>query len=283
MTYAVTGATGGYGSLAVQHLLNQGVPAASIVALARSEAKAAALKALGVTVRVADYSDPASLDAALKGVDRLLLVSGSDPGQRLTQHKNVIAAAQKAGVKLVAYTSITQATTSTNILAPDHKATEETLKASGLGYIFLRDNWYIENYAGDVAGAKQSGVVAAAVTKGKVGSALRSEYAEAAVKALVAGVAGKTYELGGPLWSYPEFAAAVGKVLGKPVKFVTVTEADKKATLLGFGLPEGVAGFYAALDTSVDAGTLAHASSDLEHLLGRKPADLEAQIRAVAG
>lgn len=284
MTYAVTGATGGFGAHAVNHLISQGVPASSIVALARDEAKAADLKAKGVVVRIADYNDGAALTAALKGVDRLLLVSGSDVSHRLAHHKNVIQAAQKAGVKRVVYTSLTQAATSGNPLAPDHKATEEALKASGLEVVIVRNNWYIENYAGDVAGARQSGVVAAAVSTGRVASAPRSEYAEAAVRALTGeGHGGITYELGGSLWTYQEFAAAVAEALGQPVKFVTITEAEKKAALVGFGVPDPVAGFFAAVDTSIEAGSLAYASSDLEKLLGRKPATLAQQVKSLVG
>jgi len=283
MTYAVTGATGAFGALAIEHLIAKGIPASSVVAVVRNETKAANLKAKGVTVRAAEYGDKAALERALKGVDRFLLVSGSEAGQRLPQHRNIIDAAKAAGVKKVVYTSITQATTSTNILAPEHKGTEEVLKASGLEVVVVRNNWYTENYAGDLAGAKHTGVVAAAVTKGRVGSALRTEYAEAAVQALVSeGHGGKTYELAGALWTYSEFAAAAAQALGRPVKFVTVTEAEKKATLVGLGLPDPMAGFYAALDGSIEAGTLAHTSGDLEKLLGRKPLPLVQALKTLA-
>jgi NAD(P)H dehydrogenase (quinone) len=283
MIYAVTGSTGAFGTLAVQSFLDQGIPASSIVAIARDEAKIEGLRAKGVTVRIANYDDKSSLKAALKGVDRLLLVSGSEVGKRAAQHHNIIDAAKSAGVKRIAYTSITQATTSKNPLAPEHKVTEEELKASGIEYTILRNNWYIENFAGDVAGAKQSGVIAAAVKTGKVGSALRSEYSEAAVRVLMGeGHVGKIYELGGQPWSYQEFAEAVSKVVGRPVQFKTVTEAEKKATLIGFGLPEGMAGFYAQLDTSIEEGTLAYQSDDIAKILGRAPTGLVESIRKIS-
>jgi NAD(P)H dehydrogenase (quinone) len=283
MIYAVTGSTGNFGTLAVQSFLAQGVSPSSIVALARDASKSEGLKAKGVTVRIANYDDQASLVAAFKGVDQLLIVSGSEVGKRAPQHHNIIAAAKSAGVKRLAYTSITRAATSKNPLAPEHKATEEEIAASGIEYTILRNNWYIENFAGDIAGAKQSGVVAAAVKTGKVGSALRSEYAEAAVRALIGeGHAGKTYELGGQPWSYQEFAEAMSKVFGCPVVFKTITEAEKKAALVGFGLPEGMAGFYALLDTAIEDGTLDNKSDDLSKLLGRAPTSLEECIRKIA-
>jgi len=282
MLYAVTGSTGAYGTLAVHHLLSLKVPASSIVALARDEAKAAGLKALGVQVRKADYNDAASVLAGLKGVDRLLLVSASDPGKRFPQHQAVIDAAKAVGVKLVAYTSISQADTSTNPLAPDHKATEAYLKASGVPFVFLRDNWYTENYLDDVKNAKTSGGIFAAVGTGKVASASRTDYAEAAVRVLIGeGHAGKVYELtGAKAWDYQELAKTAGELLGKTVTFHNQTLAERKNALVGFGLPEGVADFVTALDKAVSDGTLAQTSGDLAKLLGRAPLSLKDGLKA---
>ena len=282
MLYAVTGSTGAFGTLAVRHLLNLKVPAASIVALARDEAKTADLKKLGVQVRIANYTDVPALTAALKGVDRLLLVSGNEFGQRAIQHKNVITAAKAAGVKLLAYTSAPQADTSTNPVAPEHKETEAALKASGVPFVLLRNNWYHENYAGDAKYAGQSGVLAVAVSHGKVASASRSDFAEAAAKVLTTeGHAGKTYELGGVAWDYPTLAKTVGELAGKAVKFQTITFAERQAGLQAAGLPEGMAGFYAAVDVSIDQGSLALATGDLEKLLGRKPQSLKDNLKTL--
>jgi NAD(P)H dehydrogenase (quinone) len=282
MKYAVTGSTGGLGSLSIKHLVAAGVSPASIVALARSAAKAEALEKMGVTVRIADYDDVGSLEKALSGVDRLLLVSGNAIGQRFPQHSNVLKAAETAGVKRIAYTSLIAADTSTNPLAGEHKATEAAIRASGLEYVILRNNWYTENFLGDVAGARQTGTIIAAVKTGKVASALKAEYAEAAIKALMDDRwVGKTLELAGKAWSYSELAKAVSAVIGKPVAFKTVSEAEKKAALLQAGLPEGGAAFYALLDLSIEAGTLDHTSGDLETLLGRKPLELEEALRSL--
>ena len=285
MTYAVTGSTGALGTLAIQHLLSLKVPAASIVALARDEAKAAGLKTKGVQVRIADYGNKESLEKALKGVDRLLLVSSSEVGKRAAQHQAVIDAAKADGVKLVVYTSIGHADTSSNPLAPEHKVTEKALLASGLPFVVLRNNWYTENYADDVKNAKDSGVIAAAVGAGKVASASRTDYAEAAARVLVGeGYAGKTYELTGTkAWDYQELAATAAEILGRPVVFKNLTADERRKSLVSVGLPEGAAGFVTSLDQAIEAGTLAAASSDLEKLLGRKPQSLKDGLNAALG
>jgi NAD(P)H dehydrogenase (quinone) len=285
MTYAVTGSTGALGTLVIQHLLSLKVPSSSIVALARDEAKAAGLKSKGVLVRIAQYGNKESLEKALKGVDRLLLVSGSEVGQRAVQHQTVIEAAKTAGVKLLVYTSIGHADTSSNPLAPEHKTTEAALKASGLQYVVLRNNWYTENYADDLKYAKGSGVIAAAVGAGRVASASRTDYAEAAARVLVGeGHAGKIYELTGTkAWDYRELAATAAELLGRPVVFKNLTAAERKAGLVAAGLPEGAAGFVTSLDQAIEAGTLAAASDDLEKLLGHKPLSLKDGLKAVLG
>lgn len=282
MIYAVSGSTGAFGNLAIRHLLEMQVPGNSIIALARDEAKAEGLKVAGVTVRIANYNDQASLQAALRGVDRLLMVSGSEVGQRLTQHKNMIAAAKNAGVKLVVYTSINHADSSTNPLAPEHKATEEALQVSGLPFVFLRNNWYTENYADDVRRAAESGEIAAAVGAGKVASASRSDYAEAAARVLIGeGHAGKRYELtGAAAWDYPELARTAGELLGRTVSFRNLTVLERQQGLSAAGLPEAIAAFVTSLDTGIAAGTLATVSADLEKLLGRKPESLKEGLKA---
>ena len=285
MIYALTGSTGALGGLVIQHLLALKVPAASIVALARSEAKAAGLKAKGLQVKIGDYGNKASLESAFNGVDRLLLVSGSEVGQRSAQHQAVIEAAKAVGVKLLIYTSISQADRSSNPLAPEHKATEAALKASGLPYVVLRDNWYTENYFDDLRQAKISGVIAAAVGAGKVASASRSDYAEAAARVLVSqGHEGKIYELtGAKAWDFQELAKTAAELLGRPVIFKNLSAVERHDGLVAVGLPEGVAAFVTSLDLAIEAGTLAAVSDDLERLLGRKPRSLKEGLKAALG
>ena len=285
MLYAITGSTGAFGTLAVRHLLNLEIPASSLVALARDEVKAAGLKALGVQVRQADYEDPVSLEKALRGVDRLLLVSSSAVGKRFAQHKAAIDAAKTAGVKLIVYTSISRATSSANPLAPEHKATEEYLSKASVPFVLLRNNWYTENYTDDVKNAKASGSIHAAVGAGKVASASRTDYAEAAARVLIGeGHAGKVYELTGEkAWDYAELAKVAGELLGRAVTFHNQSAGDRKKTLVGFGLSEGVADFVTAIDQGIEAGTLAQTSGDLAMLLGRAPLSLKEGLTAALG
>lgn len=282
MIYAVTGSSGEFGRLAIQHLLNLTIPPSSIIALARNEAKTTGLKALGVQVRIADYSDKTALAKALAGVDRLILVSSSEVGQRAIQHQNVIDAAKEAGVGYLVYTSIAHADTSTNVLAPEHRLTEEAIRSSGIPFTILRNNWYTENYRNDLAYAKESGIIAAAVRTGKVASASRTDYAEAAARVLAGGGhQGKVYELSGSkAWNFSDLAQAASEVLGRTVVFKSLGPNDRKASLIAAGLDQGTADFVLALDNGTEAGTLALASKDLEGLLGREPLGLKEGLRA---
>ena len=173
MTYAITGSTGHLGSLVIDHLISGGTAPSSIVAIARSREKAAPLADRGVEVRIADYDQPDTLGPALSGIDRLLLISGSDPGRRAAQHRAVIDAAVRQTVGFLAYTSITRADTSNHVLAPDHKTTEELIRRSGIPSAMLRNNWYAENFAQDVEAARSTGVIEAAAGDGKIGTTKR--------------------------------------------------------------------------------------------------------------
>ena len=180
MTVVVTGATGHLGRLVVESLLERGYPAAGITATGRSTEKLADLAERGVTVRHADFEDRASLREAFEGADTVLLVSGSELGKRVEQHRNAIEAAKETGAGHLVYTSAPRANDTTLILAPEHKATEEILTASGLGYTILRNGWYTENYTGSIGGALAGGAVIGSAGEGKLSLATRADYAEAA-------------------------------------------------------------------------------------------------------
>jgi len=281
MTIAVTGATGQLGRLVLEELLASQEPAA-LVAVVRDAGKAEELRARGVQVRVADYSDPAALAAALAGVDKLLLVSGSEVGSRVAQHANVVNAAKAAGVGFIAYTSVLAADTTALILAPEHKATEELIRASGLDYTILRNGWYTENYVQAVATARQTGAVVAAAGDGRVASAARADYAAAAAAVLSsAGHEGRVYELSGDYaWDFKELATAITAIAGREVVYQPVSAPELVEVLTTAGLDQGTAGFLAALDTDTQAGLLAIVTGELSGLIGRPTTPLLQALRS---
>lgn len=267
---AVTGATGQLGQLVIAELLKH-VPAGEIVAAVRTPSKAGALKEAGVNVRQADYSKPETLEAAFAGVDKLLLISSSEVGQRSAQHRAVIDAAKAAGVKLIAYTSLLNLDSSTMLLADEHRDTEAALKASGVPYVFLRNGWYTENYAASIAPALAHNAFIGSAEDGRIASAPRVDYAHAAVKVLTAeGQEGKVYELAGDeSYTLSEFSAEIGRQSGKEVNYVNLPQADFAAALKGAGLPDGLADVLADSDVGASKGALYDDSHALSQLLGR--------------
>ncbi|QYF73509.1 SDR family oxidoreductase [Cryobacterium sp. PAMC25264] len=284
MSIVVTGATGQLGRLIVAHLLNRGVAPAEITAVGRNTVRLAELAASGVGTAVIDYTDPASLEAAFAGADALMLVSGSEVGQRVAQHTNAITAAVAAGVGRIVYTSAPKADTSALILAPEHKATEEALHASGLPVTILRNGWYTENYASAVQQARENGVYLTSAGEGRVASASRTDYAEAAAVVLTTpGHENVTYELAGDVaWTGTDMAAALTEVVGSPVVFSSVTPEEHSAILTGAGLDGGTVGFVVALDANTRDGLLAGGTNDLATLIGRPTTPLIDGLRSVA-
>lgn len=282
MSIVVTGATGQLGRLAIESLLDRGIPAAQIVATGRDIAKLADLEARGVEVRQLDFNDPASLKTAFAGARRLLFISGSEVGQRVQQHRNVVDAAADARVELVAYTSITDADNTHLLLAVEHRATEGYLRESGLPFVFLRNGWYLENYLGKVPGALDTGVVTGAAGDGRISAATRADFAAAAA-AVVAedGHAGNLYELGGDqAFTMTEFAAEITRVTGKPVVYQDLSFEDYVATFVGFGIPEAAAKVYADADAGIARGELYVPSGDLSRLISRPTTSLSAALAA---
>lgn len=280
MTIVVTGATGQLGRLTVDSLLERGVPAADIRALGRSAERLAPLAALGVQTAVIDFEQPETLDDAFAGGDALLLVSGSEVGKRIPQHRNAIEAAVRAGVGRIVYTSAPHATDTDLILAPEHAETERLLTESGLPVTVLRNNWYTENYAGQVDIAAASGELVGSAAGGRVASASRKDYAEAAAVVLTTdGHEGAVYELGGDVaWTFDDLAATIGDLLGRPVSYRSVTPEAHAAALREAGLDEGTAGFVVALDGNIRDGALAEVTGTLSELIGRPTTPLAAGL-----
>lgn len=273
---AVTGATGKLGRLVIESLLAR-VPAADITLVVRSPEKAAELAARGVQVRRGNYDEPASLVTALAGVDRLLLISASEVGKRVPQHRAIVDAAKQNGVKFIAYTSILKADTSGVSLAVEHKATEEMIRASGIPFAFLRNGWYLENYTENLGSALGMGMVFGAAGEGRVAAAARADYAEAAAIVVSGeGHEGKAYELAGDQgFTLAEFAAAVGRWAGKPVGYTNLPEQAFAEALLGAGLPAPIANMLADADVAIERGDLTSSSGDLRRLIGRSTQTLD--------
>ena len=284
-TILVTGATGQLGRLTIESLLERGVAAADIRALVRNADKASDLADRGIDVRVGTYEDAASLDAALAGADRLLFISGSEVGQRIAQHQNVIDAAVRAEVELVAYTSITRADTSPLGLAVEHRATEEALAAAGLPTVLLRNSWYVENYTAQIPVQLEHGVVLGAAGEGRVSAATRADFAQAAAAVITADdQAGLVYELGADTaFTLGEYAAEVSSATSTPVAYRDLSVADYSAALVGAGLPEAYAEILAASDDGLKQGALLTESGDLSRLLGRPTTSLAQAVQVALG
>ncbi|KQO63789.1 SDR family oxidoreductase [Curtobacterium sp. Leaf261] len=282
MTIALTGATGALGRLVVDALIARGTTPSDIVAVVRDTTKAQPVADLGVTVREAAYGDVPALTAAFQGVERLLLVSGSEVGQRVDQHRSVIDAAAAAGVGFIAYTSAPRADDTTLVLAPEHKATEELLAASGIPTALLRNNWYTENYVGQLEQAAATHELLTSAGDGRVASASRADYADAAAVVLTTdGHDGRVYELGGDVaWTFEDLAATFTDVLGEPVALVSVDTAEHARRLEAAGLDAGTVGFVTALDGNIAEGTLAEVTHDLSTLTGRPTTPLYDGLRA---
>ena len=275
MTIVVTGATGHLGRLAIESLLAKGVPASEIVGLGRQVDK---IDDLGITTKQVSYDDIDALTAAFTGADKLLFISGSELGQRVAQHTNIVEAAKKAGVGLVVYTSAPKADTTDMKLADEHLVTERLLADSGPPHVILRNSWYTENY--NVQQAIEHGLFGAAGA-GKIAGAPRADYAEAAASVLVGeGHAGKVYELGGESFTLAELAAEISRQSGKPVTYTDLSEEKYAELLVGVGLPQPVAEIIANSDAAASRGALDVPRTDLEGLIGRPATPLADAVRA---
>jgi len=282
MKTGITGATGQLGGLVVEKLKEKGL-SANIVALVRNTEKASGL---GVEAREFDYNNPDKLVDALQDIEKLILISGNELGKRAEQHANVIEAAKKANVKWIVYTSLLHADTSTLSLAPEHFATEKTLKASGLPYTILRNGWYTENYTGSVAGAVAAGAFIGSAGDGKISSAARADFAEAiAVVVTEEGHQDKTYELAGDdSYTLADLATEISKQSGKTIPYNNLTETEYAKILKSFGLPEMFADAIASWDVSASKGDLFDESHQLSKLIGRPTTPLAETVKvALAG
>jgi NAD(P)H dehydrogenase (quinone) len=278
----VTGATGQFGRLVVAALLEK-IPPTQIVGVVRNVSAARDLAERGIELRAASYENVPALDAALTGATKVLLISSSEVGHRAQQHHNVIEAAKRAGVKLLAYTSILHADKNAMALATEHLTTEKEIRASGLPYALLRNSWYTENYTGRIAAALQTGTVLGAAKSGRISAAARADYAAAAAAVLTSAEnqAGKVYELAGDnAFTVADYAAEIAKQSGKSIVYQDMPEAQYKAALIANGLPEPYAAALADSDAKIAEGVLYDASKQLSKLIGRPTTTLVQSVAA---
>ena len=280
----VTGATGKLGRLVVEGLLKK-VPAREVGVAVRSPEKAKALAVRGVEIRPADYSRPETLAKAFAGAEKVLLVSSSQVGQRAPQHLAVIDAAKRAGVRLLAYTSILHGEASRLALAAEHQATEAALRASGLPWVFLRNGWYVENYTEHLDPALQHGAFVGSAGAGRIAAATRADFAEAAVAVLTGlGHEKKAYELAGDRpFTMAELAAEVSRQVGRTIVYTDLPPEQYKAILTGAGVPGPYADLLVDSDLCIARGELDDASGDLRRLIGRPTTPLADAVAAALG
>jgi NAD(P)H dehydrogenase (quinone) len=277
MKIAITGATGQLGRLVIGQL-KTALPASNIIALARTPARGAGL---GVEVRHAEYGQPETLANALTGVNTLLLISSSEVGQRVAQHRNVLKAAQKSGVNWLVYTSLLHADKSAiRSLAEEHLDTEGELKSSGLPFTILRNGWYTENYAASVPAALSGGAFLGCAGDGKISSVARADYAEGAVRVLTSeGHLGRTYELAGDIaYTLSDLAAEISRQTGRSIPYKNLTEEQYTAVLISAGLPRAVAQAYANFDTGASQGALFDDGYQLSKLIHRPTTPLATSV-----
>jgi len=276
MKIGITGATGQLGRLVVEKL-KQRVNAEKLVALVRSPEKAGDL---GIDATTFDYTKPETLAAGLQGVDYLLLISGNEVGQRKAQHENVIHAAREAGIQWIVYTSLLHADTSSLSLAAEHIQTEELLKASGIPYTILRNGWYTENYTASIPGALGAGAFVGSAGEGKISSASRADYAEAAAVVLSSeGHIGKVYELAGDeAYTLKDLAAEISKQTGQDIPYNNLSEQEYAGVLTSLGLPETLAQAIASWDIGASKGDLFDDQKVLSGLIGHPTTSLGASV-----
>lgn len=286
MTIAITGASGHYGRMATQKLLDI-VPAQDLILISRTPAKLAELAALGCDVRQGDFDDKASMVEALRGADRMLLISTARVGKRIPQHRNAIDAAVEAGVRHIAYTSFVGiADDNPALVIRDHGPTEEMLRESGLAWTALRDSQYADalvEAAGPLALAQ--GCWQACTRGGRIAVVTRNDCVDCAVAVLTtAGHENKVYNITGPeLLRFEDVATIISDIAGSPIDFRSVSEGEMYAMFDAVGIPReakddhSVRSFawssedMVSFELAIASGHFSVISDDVEMLLGRKP------------
>ena len=280
----VSGVSGHLGRLAAEHLLDLHTPL--LRGSTRTPANAASLAARGLDVRAADFDDPASLDTAWAGTDRLLLVStGAEHAgpRRVRQHLAALDAARRAGVGHVVYTSLQRADDSPlHALVADHRATEAALRDGPIRHTVLRHAFYLEMLLTTLPPAIASGRFVTAAADGGVAYVARADCARAAAEALrPSDRPSCTLDITGPAAvGVDELVAVANAVLGTAIRVERVTPEAMRDRLAASGVPAGLAAVLADIDRGVATGAMARVSGDAEALTGVKPMDARTFLEA---
>ncbi|MNS07592.1 Quinone oxidoreductase 2 [compost metagenome] len=283
----ITGASGNFGKTTIDFLLKKGIPANTISALVRDEAKGADLKAKGINIKIGDYDNYESLVAAFKGIDKLVLVSGTDIVNRGKQQENVVKAAKEAGVKHILYTSFERKneteTSPIAFLAKSHIDTDNAIKASGMTYTIFRNNLYLDvlpMFLGEQV--LETGIFFPA-GETKSAFALRSDLAEATANVLTSeGHENKEYAMNNvENYSFQEVADVLGKIANKKIDYINPDADVYTDALSTAGVPAEYIGMFAGFAEAIKQGEFNSSKTDLENLLGRKPTSLEDFLKQV--
>lgn len=278
----VTGATGGLGRETIDALLTT-TPATEIAALVRDANKATDLVQRGVDVRQADYFDHPALVQAFRGIEKVLLVSSVAFTDRVSQHRNVIDAAKKAGVQHLFYTSIQR---SSDFVMPEvtesDLATEAYLKASGLAYTILHNGYYFEGLGYLIGTEIPESEICVPAGEGKIAFVKRTELAAATAALLTSeGHDNQSYILtGSEAYSFHDVARELSALAGRPITYQSIEPAPYIAQKVAAGFPDFVATFFAQWGDAAKHGMLAGTDATVERLLGRKPMSLREYLKA---
>ena len=284
MKILVTGAAGQMGSTVIETLLKH-ISAQQISVLTRKEEKRLAFEKQGFNAFLGDYADVVALENAMSGVDTVLLISSGDQGDRMQEHKNVVDAAIKCGVKNMAYTSrsLRDRTTLNNQLMTEHFLTEDYIKQSGLKYIFFQNALYMDvipQFVGQ--NVFETGIFQPA-GDGKVAYALRSEQSEAMANVLLnEKFENQTYRFtGDAAYSFYDIADALSVLSGKTVKYNAVEVAQYEAMMSQRGLPPFLIKKIVSFVLDIKDGQESMITNDLENKLGRKPVSLKEGLKSL--
>ncbi|MBC6611468.1 SDR family oxidoreductase [Hymenobacter sp. BT507] len=280
----ITGATGHIGMAVIQQLLTKLAPS-QVAGLVRNAAKAAPLQELGIATRLGDYDDPAALERAMQGIDKVLLVSGGGDDHGLQQHYNVVDAAKRAGVSCIAYTgrALQDRDSLANELMVRHFQTEDYIKASGLRYVLFRNILYMDTLPQFVGPAVFESGINLPASEGRVSFALRSDMGEAIANVLAEGdCENRTYTFTNTeTYSFADVAAALSELSGKEVRYTALADETFAANMKARNVPESVTRFVLGFMTDIKHGQESVVSDELQQVLGRKPASLQEGLKTL--